>query len=152
MAKIKPLSEIKTFLTPIGESVGVRVVDVEWKGNALTVYIDKDGGVDLDTCEKFHRAIDAPLDELDPTFGAAYTLNCSSLGLDRPFRTEEDFASHVGTEVEVRLYQAVKGKKYLEGVLKDARPTSVVIETFDGQTLSLEKKSISKMNVLIRVE
>jgi ribosome maturation factor RimP len=57
------------------------------------------GGVDLDACESFSRAIDAPLDEFDPTFGEPYTLNVSSLGIDRPFKTEQDFQDNLDGEV-----------------------------------------------------
>ena len=98
--KVKPVEEIKDFLTPIGNEVGVEVVEVEFKQGkdpALTVYIDRPEGIDLDICEKFHRAIDVPLDELDPTFGEPYRLNVSSLGIDRPFKSEEDFISTMQT-------------------------------------------------------
>lgn len=107
-------------LAPVAEEQGVRICSVEFSGGddpALTVYIDKEGGVDLDTCERFHNAIDAPLDELDPSFGQPYTLNVSSLGADRPFLTEEDFLSHIGRQVEVKLKAPVKGRKFYEGEL-----------------------------------
>jgi len=153
--KVKPLNEIKDFLTPIGKSVGVEVVEVEFKQGkspALTVYIDSEKGIDLDTCEKFHRAIDEPLDELDPTYGQPYTLNCSSLGLDRPFKTQADFERNLGKEVEVRLYSSIGGKKYYEGVLVDAKETSVVIKVDEKTVLSIEKSSISKINKLIKID
>lgn len=153
--KVKPLNEIKDFLTPIGNSVGVEVVEVEFKQGklpALTVYIDSETGIDLDTCEKFHRAIDEPLDELDPTFGQPYTLNCSSLGIDRPFKTQADFERNLGKEVEVRLYSSIGGKKYYEGVLVDAKETSVVIKVDEKTVLSIEKSSISKINKLIKID
>ena len=97
--KVKSNQEILEFCQPIAEQVGVNVVEVEFKQGknpSLTIFIEKEGGVDLDSCEKFHRAIDAPIDELDPTFGLPYTLNVSSLGIDRPFKTEKDFLSHIG--------------------------------------------------------
>ena len=84
--KVKSNQEILDFCTPIAQSVGVEVVEVEFKQGknpALTLFIEKDGGVDLDACESFHRAVNDPLDELDPTFGQAYTLNVSSLGVDK---------------------------------------------------------------------
>ncbi|MBO5285577.1 MAG: ribosome maturation factor RimP [Clostridia bacterium] len=153
--KIKPVEEIKDFLTPIGEAVGVEVVEVEFKQGknpSLTVYIDRDGGIDLDICEKFHRAIDEPLDVLDPTFGEPYTLNCSSLGLDRPFKTAKDFEKNIGNEVEVKLYAPIKGKKYYEGILVDAHDTNVVIKVDDKTTLSIEKSAIVKINKLITLD
>ncbi|MBO7186983.1 MAG: ribosome maturation factor RimP [Clostridia bacterium] len=153
--KVKPVEEIKDFLTPIGNEIGVEVVEVEFKQGkspALTVYIDREGGIDLDICEKFHRAIDEPLDELDPTFGQPYTLNCSSLGLDRPFKSVADFERNIGKEVEVKLYSAIAGKKYYEGVLVDAKETSVVIKVDEKTVLSIEKSSIAKINRLITID
>ena len=38
----------------------------------LTIYIDKDGGVDLNGCELVHRTIDPILDEIDPTCGEKF--------------------------------------------------------------------------------
>ena len=153
--KVKSNQEILEFCRGIGEPLGVKVVEIEFKQGknpSLTIFIDKDGGVDLDTCELFHRAIDEPIDEYDPTFGQPYTLNVSSLGLDRPFKTDEDFLSHIGKMVEVKLYASIKGKKYLEGELLSYDKKSIVIKTVDGDTLSIELKSIVKVNQYIDFE
>ena len=56
--KIKPISEIQEFLSQIAIPLGIEVVEVEFKQGknpAMTIYINKEGGVDLDTCEIFHR-------------------------------------------------------------------------------------------------
>ena len=74
--KVKSSEEIKAFCEKYAEGLGLTVPKVEFrqgKNPALTIYIDRTGGVDLDACEAFHRTIDEPLDELDPTFGEAYT-------------------------------------------------------------------------------
>ncbi len=133
--KVKPIAEIVAFLQPYAEEVGVEIVDAAWdmRTRSLTVFIDMAGGLDLDTCEKFHNAIDAPLDLLDPTFGAPYTLNCSSPGLDRPFKTEADFLRHIGEKVEVRLYAPWEGKKYYEGELVAFREGNVVLRSEKGE-------------------
>ena len=115
--KIKSIEEIQAALLPIANDLEIEIVEVEFKQGrepALTVYIDTETGVDLDTCEKFHRAIDPVLDELDPTFGGAYTLNVSSPGLDRPLKTERDFNKCIGKKVEVKLFAPIKGKKFFE--------------------------------------
>ena len=86
--KVKSNQEILEFAQKIAQPLGIDCVEVEFKQGKnpeLTLYIDKEGGVDLDTCELFHNAINEPLDELDPTFGLPYRLNVSSLGIDRPF-------------------------------------------------------------------
>ena len=153
--KIKPIEEIQAFLTPYADAVGVEIVEVEFKQGkdpAMTVFIDRKGGIDLDICEKFHRSIDEPLDVLDPTFGQPYTLNCSSLGLDRPFKTVRDFERNIGEEVEVKLFAPIKGKKYYEGVMVDAKETNIVLSVDDKNTFSIEKSAIAKINKLIKFD
>ena len=105
--KIKTIEEIQNALQPTADEMGIEIVEVEFKQGkepALTVYIDVEGGVDLNTCESFHRAIDPILDEVDPTFGAPYTLNVSSPGLDRPLKTQRDYDKAMGKKVEVKLF------------------------------------------------
>ena len=135
--QVKPIEEIIEFLTPYARETGVEIVEAKWtsRGNerSLTVYIDAAGGVDLNLCEKFHRTIDAPLDELDPTYGAAYTLNCSSAGLDRPFKTARDYLRHMGEKIEIHLYAAQDGKKVHEGELISYDGENVVIKAESGE-------------------
>lgn len=152
--KFKTESEIREFLLPIAENIGVEIVDVETKiskNPSLTVYIDTDNGVDLDTCEKFHNAIDTALDEFDPSYGDSYTLNVSSPGLDRPFRTGRDYEKNIGEEVELKLFAPMKGKKNFEGVLDgyDGKNVYVVI---DGIRHTLPLNKIAKINRSIKFD
>ena len=152
--KVKTNQEILEFLTPIAQSVGVEVAEVEFKQGknpSLTIFIDKEGGVDLDSCERFHRAIDAPLDEFDPTFGAAYTLNVSSLGVDRPFKTEKDFNSHLGQMVEVKLYNSIRGKKLIEGVLNSYDGKVITVKVDQKDTFTIDLKNVVKVNEYIEM-
>ena len=149
--KIKDKSLIVSLAGKIASPLGLSVYDVEFKQGknpSLTVFIDKDGGVSLDDCETFHNAIDAPLDELDPTYGFPYVLNVSSPGADRPFKTEKDYLSHVGKKVEVKFYSAVKGKKSSDAVLVSYDGENVVLD--DGkETFSVSLKNIVRMNEFI---
>ena len=145
--KIKPVEEIQNTLQPIADEMQIEIVEVEFKQGrepALTVYIDTETGVDLNTCEKFHRAIDPVLDELDPTFGAPYTLNVSSPGLDRPLKTARDFQKRMGERVEVKLYAPLKGKKFFEATLVGYDGNCVELEE-KGETLKLELSKIAKI-------
>ncbi len=145
--KVKTIEEIQNALQPIADEMSIEIVEVEFKQGkepALTVYIDIEGGVDLDTCEKFHRAIDPVLDEVDPTFGTPYTLNVSSPGLDRPLKTDRDYAKCIGKKVEVKLFAPIKGKKFFELVLKAHDETCVYLEDKDGE-MKLEKAKIAKI-------
>lgn len=145
------MEEIKSLCEKYAAPLGIAVADVEFKQGkspALTVFIDKAGGVSLDDCEKLHNAIFDPLDDLDPTYGQPYTLNVSSLGADRPFKTDEDFTSHIGKKVEVKLYAAVKGKKFYDGELISYDGERIVLKTVK-ETFSFDLKSVVKVNEYI---
>jgi ribosome maturation factor RimP len=145
--KIKSIEEIENALLPIATEQNLEIVEVEFKQGrepSLTVYIDTENGVDLNTCEAFHRAIDPVLDELDPTFGLPYTLNVSSPGLDRPLKTERDFNKCMGKKVEVKLFAPMQGKKFFEATLKGHDENCVYLED-KGTELKLEKAKIAKI-------
>ncbi len=150
--KVKPIAEIIEFLSPIAQAVGVEIIDGEWdmRTRSLTLFIDREGGIDLNICETFHRAIDGPLDELDPTFGASYTLNCSSPGLDRPFRRKEDFLRHIGEKIEVHLYAPLEGSKYFEGELLSFEGDTIGLLTGKGER-KIPFAKCSKVCLLIEV-
>lgn len=153
--KVKTDVEILEFAKKIGAPLGVQVVEVEFKQGKnpeLTIFIDKEGGVDLDTCELFHNAILEPIDEFDPTFGQAYRLNVSSLGIDRPFKTDEDFNSHIGEKVEVKLVNSIKGKKFYDGILMSYDKKQITLKVDAKNTFTIELKNIVKINEYIDFE
>ena len=153
--KVKSNQEILEFAQNIAKPLGIDLVEVEvkqGKNPELTFYIDKEGGVDLNTCELFHNAINEPLDELDPTFGMPYRLNVSSLGIDRPFKTDNDFISHIGQRVEVKLYSSIKGKKFYDGILMSYDKEKITLKVDEKNTFTIELKNIVKINEYIDFE
>lgn len=151
--QIKPLNELTEFLKNIAVSMGIEIVDIEWNDKlcALTVYIETADGVDLDTCEKFHNAIMDPIDEFDPTYDAPYTLNVSSPGLDRPFKTARDFERNLGKEVEIKLYAPLKGKKFLEGLLTAFDENTVTVK-ISAEEVKIARGKIAKINKAIKFD
>ena len=147
------VKEIYSVIKTIADQLDIEIVDVEYddKQRALTVFIETERGVDLDTCEMFHRSIDAVLDELDPSYGEPYTLNVSSPGLDRPFKTKRDFERNLQKEVEIRLYAPLKGKKFIEGVLIDFDENSVTVKT-EKEELKISLNKIAKINKAIKFD
>ncbi len=141
------------MLENIASGMDIEIVEVECneKSGALTVYIETEAGVDLDTCEKFHNAIFDPIDELDPSYGQPYTLNVSSPGLDRPFKTVRDFERNTGKEVELKLYAPLKGKKFLQGVLEEFDENTVTV-TVGKERLKIPRNKIAKINKAIKFE
>ena len=153
--KVKTTQEIEQALLPVAQAMDVEIFEIvfkQGKNPSLTVYLDteKEGGIDLDTCERFHNAIDPVLDELDPTFGQPYTLNVSSPGLDRPFRRDRDYERNLGKKVEVRLYAPHKGEKFFEAVLVgyNADGKNVTLDK-DGEIIKLNLSQIARMSQAI---
>ena len=152
--KVKTTQEIEQALLPVAQAMEVEIFEIvfkQGKNPSLTVYLDteKEGGIDLDTCERFHNAIDAPLDELDPSFGESYTLNVSSLGADRPFVSDADFERHIGKNVEVKLASSVKGKKFFEGELVFYDGKTIRVKVSGKDTLTFDLKSVRKVSEAI---
>lgn len=156
--KVRTVEEIERALRPVAEELGVEIYEVifkQGKDPSLTIFLDteKEGGIDLDTCEAFHNAADPILDELDPTYGQPYTLNVSSPGLDRPFRKESDFSRNLGKKVEVKLYAPRKGKKLFEAVLLgyDLKGGNVTLDE-GGEVFKLNLTQIVKISQAIDFE
>ena len=153
--KVKSNQEILEFAQKIAQPLGIDCVEVEFKQGKnpeLTLFIDKEGGVDLNACELFHNAINEPLDELDPTFGLPYRLNVSSLGIDRPFKTDNDFISHIGQRVEVKLYASIKGKKFYDGILMSYDKEKITLKVDEKTTFTIDLKNCEKVNEYIDFE
>lgn len=140
---------VTELVKPIVEGLGMELVEVLFaktkEGDALTVFIDKEGGVSLNDCEAVHNAIDAPLDDLDPTDGKPYTLNVSSPGLDRPFKSDRDFAKHIGFKVETSLFAPIAGvgKKFVATLAAYDPQSGVVTLELDGKSVAIDRKDIA---------
>lgn len=151
MAKVTELTY--ELAEPIAAANSCTVWDVEYVKEAgtwfLRVYIDKDGGVDINDCEAVSRALSDRLDELDPIEGS-YTLEISSAGIDRVLKKPEHFARFLGAEVEVKLYRPVEGRKDHVGLLRAYADGDVTIETKPGELL-FPKKDVAQVRLYVRI-
>lgn len=148
----KIVESVTELVTPIAEGMGLEIVEVTYKkcydGMNLTVVIDKDGGVTIDDCERLHRAIDQPLDELDP-IECAYTLNVSSPGIDRPLTLPRDYKRNLDKDISVRLYKPLDGKKTYEGTLTAYDEETFTIVTAKSKEITFNKKDAAKVEPII---
>lgn len=105
---------------PVVEEEGCTLWDVEYVREAgswyLRVFIDKENGVSIDDCERISRRLDPMLDEADP-IPDSYVFEVGSAGAERELKRPSDFEAFMGSEVEVRLYQPIEGKKAFVGTL-----------------------------------
>lgn len=147
----KVADSVFQLVEPIAESLGLTVLEVEYTkkfdGMNLTVIIDKEGGVTIDDCEALHRAIDAPLDKLDP-IETAYTLNVSSPGLDRPLKSDWDYKRNLGKKIKVKLYKPMDGKKVFDGVLTGYDADTFTLDTGKTQLTFVKKETAQVLPII----
>lgn len=136
---------------PLAREQGVELWDVEYVKEGgqwfLRVYIDKDGGVGIDDCERFSRAFDPVLDEADPIPGS-YVFEVSSAGAERELKRPSDFARFLGSHVEVKLYKAVEQQKTWRGTLTAYADGDVTV-TVGAETHTFEKALVASVHLRI---
>ena len=141
---------VRTLAEPIAEQLGLSVWDVTFtkEGAAwyLRVYIDKDGGVDLDDCERMSRAIDEPLDELDP-IDQFYYLEVCSPGVERELRIPEHFELMAGREIRVTFIRPIDGEKEVIATLVALRDKEIVMTDLDGTEFSIPQSSAASVRL-----
>ncbi len=108
----------------------------------LRIFIDKDGGVSIDDCADFSRAIDKALDELDP-IEQAYFLEVCSPGLERDLVREEHFNAYVGEKIKVKMIRPVEGKREFNGILESYADGNITVKMSDETVLTFTKKETS---------
>lgn len=144
----KEVYEQKTeeILLPIVEEYGFELVDVEYvkEGGTwyLRTYIDKEGGISIDDCEKVSRRLSDILDEKD-YIDDTYIMEVSSPGLGRPLKKEKDFKRSLGKEVDIRTYRMIDKQKDFTGILKDYDKDTVTIELENETLKTFEKGDIA---------
>ncbi len=136
------------LVQPVLTDNGCTLVDCEYVKEAgtwyLRLYIDKEGGVNIDDCEKVSRALSDLLDR-DDFVPDVYTLEVSSPGLGRPLKKEKDYTRNLGREIEFRLYQPVDGEKDFVGTLKAFDKETMTVDV-RGKEMVFNRKDIAKNN------
>ena len=112
--------QVETLISPTVASLGCSVWGVEYlsqgKYSKLRIYIDKAGGVTVDDCAEVSRHVSDLLD-VEDLIAPSYELEVSSPGLDRILFKPEQYAQHVGEELDVRLNYPFEGRRRLIGQL-----------------------------------
>ncbi|HJE66138.1 ribosome maturation factor RimP [Campylobacter avium] len=107
------------------------------------VYIMKDGGVSLQDCANFSELLSPILDVEPPTDGE-YSLEVSSVGLERTLKKIEHFQKSIGELVKI----STKAKESIEAKLLAVDGDLISLETQEG-VLKLEFSEIKKARTFI---
>ena len=117
MSKVE--TQVESLMAEILAGTNFELVDVEYVKERdwyLRVFVDKDGGIDLDDCQAISEQLSARLDQVD-IIGGTYILEVSSPGIDRILKKDKDFVREAGKVVDVTLYAPLDGKKIFVGEL-----------------------------------
>lgn len=143
---------VASLAKPVVEQFGCELWDVEYvrEGSEyfLRLYLDKEGGVDINDCEAVSRAFDPILDEKDPIPGSYHFEVCSA-GLERVLKRPSDFQRFLGSPITVKLYRPRNGLKEIPCVLRGYEDGRLTVEA-GKETITFEKSEVAQ--VRLRVE
>jgi ribosome maturation factor RimP len=126
------LKNVQPVLEIVASECGVSIWGVEWTTEdgrvILRVYVEKEGGVNMETLTSFTRKLNLRLDETDPV-PCTYTLEVSSPGLDRRLFTLQQCACYVGSVVKVKCTpETPQSRKRFKGRLAAVEEECLVLE------------------------
>ncbi len=151
MAYNKTEKEVLSLLTPIAEDASVEIWDVTFQKEGpdyvLRVYLDKEGGISIDDCERVSRALDVVLDEKDP-IPQAYMLEVSSAGLDRAIKYDFHFEKCMGKNVDVKLFAPINKEREITAKLIGFCDNVVSLDR-GGESLEIPMDKISQIRLTV---
>jgi len=142
--------ELVKLLEPAIEKLGYELADLELKlggtDGLLRLFIDKDGGIEIDDCSSVSRQVSAILG-VEDTLPGNYTLEVSSPGLDRTLTKPAHFQRFMGEDVKVKLRFPLEGRRNFRGALKAADEENIEVEV-DGESHSLPIATIESARLV----
>jgi ribosome maturation factor RimP len=148
-------SRVEQMIEPMLSDLGYDLVRVVLSGKThptLQVMAERADGVGMmvDDCAIISRAISALLDVEDP-IEAAYDLEVSSPGIDRPLVRERDYQRFAGFDVRVELNRVIDGRRRFKGKLLGVADGTVNFK-FEGGTLGVPLSDIHKAKLVLTDE
>lgn len=153
MEKMNTVEKVRALAQPLCDELELFLWDVRFEKEGaswyLKVFIDKDGGVDMDDCEAFTRPFNTILDKEDP-ISQSYVLEVGSPGLDRDLKRPEHFLACIGDEIRVKTIRPIDGEREFIGILMSYDKDGFVIAQSEAEedrlTFRLPDCSYVKLN------
>lgn len=150
MERDRTVSRIWELATQIADGEAMEVIDVELRregtraGRVLRVYLDKEGGPNVDDLGRVSRQLSELLDSQDIVEGS-YTLEVSSPGINRPLKKPEHFQRFIGKRVRIRTGDMIDGRRSFLGILSEVSGDTIRIEV-EGKPYQIPFSMIEKSN------
>lgn len=152
MAKAETVLE--KIAAPVCEEYGLSVYDAEYVKEGgqfyLRLYIDKEGGVTIDDCERVSMRLNEVLDREMDFLKDAYIFEVSSPGLNRKIRLDRHFQSAVGKNVDIKTFAPFRGSKAFTAKLLGYDHGIISLE-LDGERVLLEKGKTSSIRLTVEI-
>ncbi len=136
------------------ENMGYELVDLKYgkhgKKWLLQIFADKDGGINIDDCQKISQQVSYELDRYPDLLKHAYNLEVSSPGIDRQLKTETAFIRNINKDVKINLYTPVDNYRRWSGKIIEAKNGRLVIEDKDGVKRTIDIDKITKANLEVK--
>ncbi len=133
-------ARIAASIEPALGTLGYRLVRVKVTGRdggTLQVMAERpDGTFTIEDCEATSRALSPILDVEDP-IQAAYRLEVSSPGIDRPLARRSDIERAIGHEAKIEMNLMVEGRKRFRGILEAIEGDAVKLKSTEGKADAL---------------
>ncbi len=143
--------KISAELKELAEELGFEYVGAEFVREAgtpvLRVYIDREGGVSLDDCEKVSQAAGTMLDARADDFDGNYLLEVSSPGIERPLFSPTDYERFTGRPVSVKLKKPVEGRRRVSAVIEGREGENILLNC-GGEPIAVPFEQIGSAHLV----
>jgi len=157
MAAETVVEKVRDIAGRVAADRGLEIFDVQFRreapGMVLRIQIDRPGpaataedSVSVEDCAHISRELSAILD-VEDVVPAAYTLEVSPPGLDRPLRQPDDFRRFAGRRAKIVMRQKVDGQGYFKGKLGGLDGADVLIESENGKMHRVPFDLITRANL-----
>ncbi len=140
------------LVEPVLKENNFELYDVEFVKEAgtfyLRVFIDKEGGININDCETVSRRLSDLLDEKD-FIPDAYILEVSSPGLGRQLKKDKHFEKSIGEEVEIKLFKPIDKQKEFTGFLESYNDEVIVISDEKENEMEFERSNIASVRLVV---
>lgn len=130
------LERLEEIALPCLKAHNLELIEINCHGAKrplLAILIDRpEGGITIAECTLMNQLISEALDCAN-VLTSGYVLEVSSPGVGRPLKIKNDFCRVINKKVRCFLTEPIKAKREIEGLVKQVREESVILDTDDGE-------------------
>lgn len=137
---------------PLINSFGLNLWGVEVNSSArgpiITVFIDKEGGVSLEDCDKVSKELEGIFD-VENIYDGRYVLEVSSPGLTRVLYKKTQYEKFIGERIKVKTKEKINSSQNFSGILKNVTEDGISLVTSEAQEVTISFTNIVKAKVFL---